>query len=168
MIRQYQETAGLLIGDIARMMRVRFHDRARHLGLTRAQWTLLNRVSHNDGINQSKIAELLEVDVVTVSRLIDGLAVAGWLERRIDMRDRRIQRIHVTKDAFMLLDQLDALGQATEREALEGLDDVEVHRLRSALSLVRQNLSNAIASKNRRDSDAVEPQSPRRRKSVAQ
>jgi DNA-binding MarR family transcriptional regulator len=162
--RKFEETAGFLVADIARMMRVRFHDRARKLGLTRAQWTILNRVSHNQGINQTGLAELLEVDVVTVSRLIDALVAAGWLERRVDPLDRRMQRIHVASEAFPLLDQMDALGEATEREAFDGLDEAEMTRLRTALSLVRRNLSDAIGRRTRPGADSADAAPPRGRK----
>ncbi len=147
MARHYRETAGLLLSDIARMMRLRFHQRARPLGLTRAQWMVLNRVSHNEGINQSRLAELLEVEIVTVSRLLTSLESAGWLERRPDPGDRRAQLIFLTERALPLLDQLDAIAEMTEQDGFGGLTPAQLAELTTSLRLIRDRLSESEKDK---------------------
>jgi DNA-binding MarR family transcriptional regulator len=147
MARQYKESAGLLISDIARMMRVRFHQRARPLGLTRAQWMVLNRVSHNEGINQSRLAELLEVEIVTVSRLLESLEGTGWLERRPDPNDRRAQQIYITERALPLLDQLDAVSEMTDQDGVAALSEAELAELMKSLRLMRDRLSELVKDK---------------------
>jgi len=145
MTQKDDETLGFLIGDIARMMRARFHHKAKRLGLTRAQWTTLNRVSHNEGIKLTQLAELMEVDVVTVSRLVEGLTASGWLKRKQDPHDRRAFHIYITRDATPLLEELNALGAETEREAFDGLREGSLNEFRASLKVVRRNLSDAIA-----------------------
>ncbi|HLY54910.1 MAG TPA: MarR family transcriptional regulator [Stellaceae bacterium] len=147
MARQYQETAGFYISEIARMMRMRFHHHARHLGLTRAQWMVLNRVSHNEGINQSRLAELLEVEIVTVSRLLESLEGMGWLVRRPDPKDRRAQQIYLTDRALPLLDQLDKAADLTDQDGLGVLTPEQLAELTNSLRLIRDRLSDLVKDK---------------------
>jgi DNA-binding MarR family transcriptional regulator len=148
MARQYQETAGLFISEIARMLRMRFHQRARPLGLTRAQWMVLNRVSHNEGINQSRLAELLEVEIVTVSRLLGSLEGMGWLVRKPDPKDARAQRIYLTERALPLLEQLDVVADLTDRDGFSALSPAQLNELTGSLRLIRDRLSELVKDKN--------------------
>jgi MarR family transcriptional regulator for hemolysin len=84
-----ERSFGFLLHDIARLMRKIFDQRARSLGLSRAQWQLLVHLSRHEGINQSGLAEILEIENITLGRLVDRMEEAGWVERRADPGDRR-------------------------------------------------------------------------------
>lgn len=90
---------GYTITDVARLMRTVFERRVRALGLTRAQWLVIARVHRRPGLSQSEIADLLEIEKASAGRLIDRMQAKGWLERRDDRSDRRINRLHLTKKA---------------------------------------------------------------------
>lgn len=83
-----QDGLGFLISDVARLLRKRFDRRAAELGLTRAQWRALGNLARDEGMIQSHLADLLEVEKITLARLVDRLECAGWVERRADADDR--------------------------------------------------------------------------------
>ena len=91
----YQGVGALLV-EVGRLLRRNFNRRAQELGLTQAQWQALAHLSRKQGINQACLADLLEVQPITLARLIDRLAAAGWVERRPDPADRRAQRLYLT------------------------------------------------------------------------
>ena len=114
-------TVGFLIHDVSRMMRSWFDARCQHLGLTRAQWRVLIQLSAREGASQRELAEILEIDTVTLGRHIDRLERDDWLERRPDPNDRRVWRLHLTPAARPTLDEMEATGGARLQEvALDG------------------------------------------------
>jgi DNA-binding MarR family transcriptional regulator len=132
---------GFVLHDVARLMRKRFEQRAKSLGLTRAQWQMLAQLQRHEGINQSGLAELLELEPITVARLIDRMEEAGWVERRPDPGDRRAHRIFMTERARPVLAQLRAMGEAVRNSALSGLAATDRERLLDALLHIRANLA---------------------------
>src|SRR5271163_1221835 len=84
-----------LLHDVARLVRVEADKRARLHGMTRAQWGVLLRVARNPGLSQKEVADLLEVEPISVARLVDRMAASGLVERRADAQDRRIWRLHL-------------------------------------------------------------------------
>jgi DNA-binding MarR family transcriptional regulator len=132
---------GFLLNDIARLMRKRYEQRARPFGLTRAQWQSLAHLQRCEGINQSGLAELLELEPITVARLIDRMEEAGLVERRADPGDRRAHLLYLTERARPLIDQCRVLGDAVRAEAFAGIADDERERLIDLLIRVRGNLS---------------------------
>src|SRR3954447_25460282 len=86
---------GFLLHDVARLLRTRFDQRARVLGLSRAQWSVLAHLSRNEGIRQNALADILEVEPITLARLLDRLEESGMVERRVDPNDRRARRLFV-------------------------------------------------------------------------
>jgi DNA-binding MarR family transcriptional regulator len=126
---------------VARLLRKRFDQRVRGLGLSRAQWQLLAHLQRHEGINQSGLAELLELEPITVARLIDRMEEAGWVERRPDPADRRAHRIFMTERARPLLARLRALGESVRNSALCGLAAADRDRLLDALLHIRGNLT---------------------------
>ena len=90
-------TFGALLIDSARLLRQRFDQRARAMGLTRAQWNVLSHLYRNDGINQAGLADLMEVEPITVGRQLDRMEEAGWIARQPDPSDRRVRRIYMTR-----------------------------------------------------------------------
>jgi MarR family transcriptional regulator for hemolysin len=141
------QSAGVLLVDVARLLRRNFNRRAQALGLTQPQWQALARLSQNQGMNQACLADMLEVQPITLARLIDRLEAAGWVERRPDPADRRAQRLYLTVKAEPLLDDIRALAAETREEALQGLGDAERRRLIAALKTIKGNLVRAEISR---------------------
>lgn len=112
---------GFLMHDIARLMRYRFDARARGLGVTRQQWRVLLHLARREGQSQTELAENLEVERITLCRMIDRLADAGLVERRADPADRRIWRLHLLPSAHAIVDKLAAIGAELEQKALSHL-----------------------------------------------
>jgi MarR family transcriptional regulator for hemolysin len=132
---------GFLLHDIARLMRKRFDQRARSLNLTRAQWQVLAHLARHEGINQAGLAEILEIEPITLGRLIDRMADSGWVERRPHPSDRRARQLYLTAQAEPVFARMRALGDETREEALAGLSQEDRDRLTATLVDIRNNLS---------------------------
>jgi DNA-binding MarR family transcriptional regulator len=135
------ESLGTMISDVARLMRRTFDERARGIGVTRPQWRVLTMLKRHEGINQGGLAELLEVEPITLCRMIDRLQEASLVERRADPSDRRAWRLFMTEKAHDLLDELRPMAIDMFDNAQTGLDAAERARLIQMLSRVRTNLS---------------------------
>ncbi len=106
----------VLIYDVARLVRTKFDQRARASGMTRAQWQILVRVERRPGLSQSELAAILDVEPITVARLVDRLEKRGLLERRPDPSDRRIWRLHNRPPAQPILEEISAYHQELIRD----------------------------------------------------
>jgi MarR family transcriptional regulator for hemolysin len=135
-----ERSLGFLLNDVSRMMRQRFDERARGLGLTRAQWRVLRHLRQYEGVNQGALAEILEVETVTLGRHIDRLEDAGWVERRRDPADRRVWRLHLAEKSRPMIDRLTELSQEVREFALTGLTTLDRDRLIDTLQTMKQNL----------------------------
>lgn len=135
------ENLAALLGDTSRLMRRSFDARARGIGVTRPQWRVLTTLLRNEGVNQGRLAELLDVEPITVCRMVDRLQEADLVERRADPADRRSWRLFLTAKAHDLLAQLRPLADALIGDALEGVSEAEQVALRAMLERIRQNLS---------------------------
>jgi len=113
-----ERSLGFLLNDVSRLMRQRFDERARDLGLTRAQWRVLRHLRQYEGINQGSLAEILELETVTLGRHIDRLEDAGWLERRRDPSDRRVWRLHLAEKSRPMIDRLSKVDRERLIETL--------------------------------------------------
>lgn len=134
------DSLGFLLNDIARLMRKRFDVRARRIGVTRAQWHTLSVLKRNEGSNQGTLADLLEVEPITVGRMIDRLEDAGLVERRRDPADRRVWRIHLTEKAQPILIELRTIADTMIDEVMDGVDAEDRIRMHAALKALRTNL----------------------------
>jgi DNA-binding MarR family transcriptional regulator len=134
------DSVPLLLSDTSRFFRRRFDARARSLGVSRAQWQVLFALSRNEGINQAGLAEALDVETITVGRMVDRLEDAGLVERRADPADRRAWRLHLTDRARPILDQLRDVSNEVTAEALAGIKDDEQAALAELLTRLRANL----------------------------
>lgn len=134
-------TLGFLIHDVARLMRRRFDQRARSLGLTRSQWQVLALLARNEGINQGGLADLLEIEPITLCRLLDRMEEGGWVERRPDPRDRRARLLFMTAKAHPMLAHMRGLADEIRAEALDGMTEAERAALTAGLERLRANLS---------------------------
>ena len=130
-----------LIQDISRLMAQRFEERARRLGLTRAQWSLIASLFRREGSSQADLAQHLEITPISLGRLIDRMEKAGWIERRGEPADRRAYRLYLTERAHRLRPQLRALTDHVQMQALRALDMQEQERLLAQLRLVRETLA---------------------------
>jgi MarR family transcriptional regulator for hemolysin len=136
-----------LVNDVARLMRTYADQRARRLGITRAQWAVMARLEHHEGLKQSELAEMLDLQPITLTRLVDRLCQNGMVERRPDPNDRRAKRLHLTPLARPLMDRLAELGQNMMGEVLDGFSLATIERMTLELSLAKENLKTAIAKK---------------------
>ncbi|MGL4314457.1 MAG: MarR family winged helix-turn-helix transcriptional regulator [Sphingomonas sp.] len=135
------DSIGFLISDVSRLLRKRFDERARLLGLTRPQWRTLSILKRHEGINQGRLAELLEIEPITVCRMIDRLEEAGKVERRRDPDDRRAWRIYLTDNARPLIEQIKALADDMTEEMMEGITPEGRAAMTAALETIRTNLA---------------------------
>jgi DNA-binding MarR family transcriptional regulator len=131
---------GFLISDVARLMRTVFDRRVRRLGLTRAQWLALTRLHRRPGASQSELADLMEIEKATVGRLIDRLEAKGWVERRAQAGDRRINRVYLTAVAERVHKRIWRIAEATVDDALAELSQRESAQLLKLLSRVKVRL----------------------------
>ena len=119
--------------------------RARQFGISRAQWAVLSRLDRAQGLNQSELAEMLDLQPITLTRLLDRLAENELIERKADPNDRRANRLFLLPAARPLLDRLENLGSDIIATILDGLDRKEVERMLRDLEIVKTNLRGAIA-----------------------
>ncbi len=141
------ETAlGFLMGDVMRLLRRDFHRRVHDHRLTLSQWRALAQISLHEGINQARLADNLEVQPITLGRMIDKLEEAGWVERRRDPRDRRAVRLHVTAQAEPLIDTMWDEAARSRELAQAGLPPGARDRLIEILSHMKRNLAAAEAA----------------------
>lgn len=146
MVTDGTDRLGFLLHDAARLMRRRFEARASGYGLSSAQWRLLVRVVKEAGVAQARLAELLEIEPISVSRLIDRMEEGGWIERRPDASDRRVRMIFPTARASEAYAQVKSLAGEVYATALEGLLPEERRMLVKGLLAVIENLSDGEAS----------------------
>ena len=131
---------GFLLHDVARLLRKRFDQKARGLGLTRAQWQVLAQLARNEGIHQGALADILEVEPITLARLLDRMEASGLVERRLHPKDRRVRLLYLTDKGRPLLAEMRLLGAETREEALQGVDGDDRERLIDLLLTMKKNL----------------------------
>ncbi len=136
----YQQTLGFLLNDTSRLLRKRFEQRARGFGLTRAQWQALAYLARNEGIQQSTLADILELEPITLGRTIDRLEAAGLIERRRHESDRRAWRLFLQPKAHDLLIHMFRIGDATRAEAMAGVSEEERVVFTRILTVMKANL----------------------------
>ncbi|HMM92534.1 MarR family winged helix-turn-helix transcriptional regulator [Bradyrhizobium sp.] len=132
------------LGELQRMMRAYADRQASRYGITRAQWAVLAKVERTEGLKQSELAEQMEMQPITLTRLIDKLCDNDWIERRGDANDRRVNRLYLRKAARPLLGKLAGLRSELTATALDGINPTDAHRLLEQLDLIKENVRNAI------------------------
>jgi MarR family transcriptional regulator for hemolysin len=135
------------INDVARLLRTYADHAAGQFGMTRAKWAVLARLDRFEGLKQAELAEMLDLQPISLTRLLDGLAENGLIERRPDPEDRRAKRLFLTPGARPLLARLSELGEDLMETALAGLQPADVNGLLAHLSTVKENLRQAIQRK---------------------
>ena len=133
------------IMDVARLLKTYADQRARQFGISRAQWAVLVRIDRNEGLKQTELADMLDLQPITLTRLLDRLAENGLIERRADPNDRRANRLYLKPVAKPLLDRLADLGADMMETVLAGISATSIERTLKELGLVKDNLRSAIA-----------------------
>ena len=137
------ETLPFEIGETAHALRKAFDRRAVGLGVTRAQWKVLFKLTRYPGMRQIELADMLDIEPITLSRIIDRLEDGGLVERVADPADRRAWRLHVTVKAKPLVEKLRALAAEMTANAFAGIDPKDIEITRQVLARVRENASRA-------------------------
>jgi MarR family transcriptional regulator for hemolysin len=140
-VHNFERDLLFLLHDVARLMRVDADKRARAHGMTRAQWGILIWLERQPGLSQKELSEILEVEPITVARLIDRLEARGMVERRPDAKDRRIWRLHLLAPAYPVLREIDCQRAQMQALAIDGLDEAMLETMTEALVKMKTTLS---------------------------
>jgi DNA-binding MarR family transcriptional regulator len=133
-------TLGFLVSDIARLLRRNIDRRLQSLRLTQAQWRAIVHLSRNEGITQAMLAESLEIQPITLTRLIDRMENAGWVERRTHPLDRRAVQLFLTAQSQPILEEMHARAADTLSDATRGVAPRAQKQLVATLEQIKQNL----------------------------
>jgi MarR family transcriptional regulator, transcriptional regulator for hemolysin len=142
--RSINREFAFIINDVGRMLRTYADQKAGQFGITRAQWAVLARLDRFEGLKQSELAEMLDLQPITLTRLLDRLCDNGLIERRSDPNDRRAKRLFLTAAARPLLQQLADLGEELMATALAGVARESVEQIVGQLATMKENLRQAI------------------------
>jgi len=137
----------LQLSEVARTMLTYIDQRAREHGMTRAQWGALVRLQRQEGMTQAELAENLEIQPISLVRLIDRLCLHGLVERRPHPRDRRANRLYLTEKGRTTLLHLAPLGKEIGSDVLASLDEADVADLLQKLLLIRNNIRRAAGKR---------------------
>ena len=136
----------VLLHDVARLLRLEADRRARVHGTTLAQWKLLLRLDHTPGLTQKEVADLLEVEPISVARLVDRLEAGGLIERRADAEDRRVWRLHPTPGASASLGKIRLQREELARDVTGGISPEQRAAMEAALRRMKCNLSRTASA----------------------
>ena len=131
---------GFILHDVARLLRTTFDRRVRALGLTRSQWWVLNHLFRKDGIIQSELAVVLDIEKATLGRLLDRLEEKGWIRREADASDRRVRRVFLTDEVEPAIKIMRSAAADLRRDALAGLTPEAQETFVDALLAIKTNL----------------------------
>jgi len=150
---------GFLIHDVSRLRRTAFDQRMKPLGITRSQWWVLAGVSRHGeaGITQTELAKVLDLGKVALGGLIDRLEERGFVIRRSDAEDRRINRVFLTSKGNGVLEKMQKLDIEMNAKVMRGISLEQQHQLAEVLHVMKANLvamDVVPGAKERRDSDA--------------
>lgn len=140
MVPDPERSLGFLIHDVARLLRRNFNRGVQALGLTQTQWRAIAQLSRNEGINQVTLADILEIQPISLARLLDRMQASGLIERRPDPRDRRAVQLYLTAEAEPILAALRAQAAETHRQALGDMGGEGHDQLIEALRTLKRNL----------------------------
>ena len=137
--------------ESSRLLRNYIDSRAKTRGTTRAQWIVLFRLRQQEGLSQVDLAEVLELQPISLVRLLDRLVAHGLLERRPDPKDRRTNRLHLTKAGRRLVDDLDSLHDSIASDVLR---DIPIDAIRVSLETL-VDVKERIKSSSEQRSDVA-------------
>jgi MarR family transcriptional regulator for hemolysin len=136
----WHQHLGFFLDDVARLYTRRFEARARELPLTLTQCKALAVLANCEGVSQTRLAQISEVDPARLVRILDRLEAVGWADRRSDPQDRRAHVLAITESAKPIVERVWAIVRETSTEALKGVTSNELHLLLDVLERVHANL----------------------------
>ena len=137
----FSRNFGIILHDVARLLRLSYDRRMKALGLTRMQWWVLTHLYRNDGVTQSELAQILEMDKPSLGRLLDRMESSGWLTREEDAKDRRAKRVLLTQEVGPAMKTMRAAAAETRKEALSGISKREQEQFVDTLLKLKANLA---------------------------
>ena len=140
----FEENIGLLIHDVARLLRVLYDRQMASIGLTRSQWWLLTYLFFKDGINQSELGTLMDMEKAPLSRLLDRMEKKGWVIRKNESKDRRTKNIYLSESIKPLISSMRDKAAEYRNESLSILTDEELNKLKDILQILKQDLTSKI------------------------
>ena len=144
MKESFEENIGLLIHDVARLLRVLYDRQMASIGLTRSQWWLLTYLFFKDGINQSELAILMDMEKAPLSRLLDRMEIKGWVIRKNESNDRRTKNIYLSESIKPLISYMRNKAAEYRSESLSILTDKERNKLKEILQILKKDLASKI------------------------
>jgi DNA-binding MarR family transcriptional regulator len=132
---------GVLLGDTTALIRRVFDRRVRHLGFTRAQWKIACQMAIHDGLSQSELADIADIERAPLGKLLDRMEAAGWIERRDDPLDRRIRRVYRTNKLIAFMPELAKAGEVLMADILQALSREELTATIAALEKMKATLT---------------------------
>ena len=138
-----ERSFGMLIGDLSRLLRRNFNRHIRDSGITQSQWQALAYLRRWEGINQTTLADLMEVQPITLARLIDRMEAADLVERRPDPGDRRAVRLFLREKSQPLMSEMREAWLDFQTHALAGIDATELEQTLTTLAKIKSNLTNS-------------------------
>ena len=140
----FEENIGLLIHDVARLLRVLYDRQMASIGLTRSQWWLLTYLFFKDGINQSELAILMDMEKAPLSRLLDRMEKKGWVIRKNESKDRRTKNIYLSESIKPHISSMRDKAAEYRSESLSILTDKERNKLKDILQILKKDLTSKI------------------------
>lgn len=137
------------INETARAVRRLFDQRASAIGVTRAQWRVLARLKREPGLKQVELAERLDMEPITLCRIVDRLEEAGLVERQTDPTDRRAWLLELTEQADPVVKQLRGLARGISEEAMNGIEQGELRELQERLAAIRTNVARSCEQRGK-------------------
>ncbi|HTN42244.1 MAG TPA: MarR family transcriptional regulator [Nitrospiria bacterium] len=131
---------GFLLKDVSHRYVLRFEQRARGISLTLPQCKALVRLENNEGVSQAKLAELADVEQMTMVRILDRMEADGLIERRSDPADRRARRLYLTGKGRTLLDKIWRLAELTRAETFSGINREDREAFMGLLERMHRNV----------------------------
>ena len=144
MKESFEDNIGLLIHDVARLLRVLYDRQMASIGLTRSQWWLLTYLYFKDGIKQSELAMLMDMEKAPLSRLLDRMEKKGWVIRKNESKDRRTKNIYLSESIKPLISSMRDKAAEYRSESLSILTDKERNKLKAILQILKQDLTSKI------------------------
>ena len=140
----FEENIGLLIHDVGRLLRVLYDRQMASIGLTRSQWLLLTYLYFKDGINQTELASLMDMEKAPLSRLLDRMEIKGWIIRKNESKDRRTKNIYLSESVKPLISSMRDKAAEYRSESLSVLNDKDINKLKDILQILKKDLTSKI------------------------
>lgn len=131
---------GFILNDVARLLRKVYDRRVRSLGLTRSQWWVVTHLYRSEGVTQSELADILELERASLGRLLDRLEAKGWVRREADANDRRAKRVYLTAQVEEPMRTMRSIAAGVRGDALSGLSPAQQDRFVDTLLRIKGNL----------------------------